>query len=109
MLYRITGKLKDYIENIDYNEYISVIRINLSNKITDKYNHRIYLGALMKLGLKREKIGDILIDDDGADLIVCKEISDFLYIPDYSHFLRMVSFYPPAFIKFPILCTFLCL
>ena len=32
----------------------------------------------MKLGLKREKIGDILVDDNGADIIVNREILKFL-------------------------------
>ncbi len=32
----------------------------------------------MKLGLKREKIGDILVDEEGADIIVSSEILKFL-------------------------------
>ena len=52
--------------------------IELSNKIKEKYTHRNYLGVIVKLGLKREKIGDILVDKDGADIIACKEIIRFL-------------------------------
>ena len=32
----------------------------------------------MKLGVKREKIGDILVRDDGADIIISNEIEKFL-------------------------------
>lgn len=40
--------------------------------------HRDVLGALMSLGLKREKFGDVLIDDDHVQIVVAKEISDFV-------------------------------
>ena len=43
-----------------------------------KYAHRDYLGAVIKLGVKREKVGDIIVDNDGADIIVEKDISKFL-------------------------------
>ena len=32
----------------------------------------------MKLGIKREKIGDILVFEDGADIVCCNEISKFI-------------------------------
>ena len=63
---------------IDFNEYISVIRIGLPNDLKEKYNHQIYLGGLIKLGIKREKIGDIIVDSNGADIIVQKDIEKFL-------------------------------
>ena len=34
----------------------------------------------MKLGLKREKIGDILVDENGCDIIIDKDILSFLEI-----------------------------
>ena len=40
--------------------------------------HRDYLGSLMGLGIKRETLGDILPDDEGAVLIVSHSISDFI-------------------------------
>lgn len=51
-------------------------------KITkDKFStlgHRDYLGSLMGLGIKREMIGDIIVDDSGCYIICMKSIS--LYI-----------------------------
>lgn len=39
--------------------------------------HGDYLGALTGLGLKREKIGDLSVWDDGCDLVVAREVEDF--------------------------------
>ncbi len=40
--------------------------------------HRDYLGALLGLGLRREKLGDILVGEDGAQIIVATEVSEFI-------------------------------
>jgi RNA-binding protein YlmH len=40
--------------------------------------HRDYLGALLGLGLRREKLGDILVGEDGAQLIVAAEVAGFI-------------------------------
>ena len=73
-------KLKELIEEqkLDFDEWIKVIRIILPNENKGKYEHRNYLGALMKLGIKREKVGDILVDENGADIIIHKEILNYL-------------------------------
>lgn len=42
--------------------------------------HRDYLGALMGLGVKREMIGDIVIADDFAQLVLADEIKDFVLL-----------------------------
>lgn len=57
---------------------ITCIRINLPKEMYGKYSHRDYLGGLMKLGIKREKIGDIFVSHDGADILILDEISKFL-------------------------------
>lgn len=73
-------KLEMIFENnsFDYNHMIQIIRIVLPNELRGKYSHRDYLGAIIKIGVKREKIGDILVSADGADIIVKKEISNYL-------------------------------
>ena len=48
------------------------------NQSKNKYEHRNYLGGLMKLGIKREKIGDIIIHDNFCQVIVDNSICDFL-------------------------------
>lgn len=41
----------------------------------DSLTHRDYLGALMGLGLRRDCIGDILVQPDGADILVLREVA----------------------------------
>lgn len=71
-------KLENFKENINWNEYINVIRITLPNEMKGQYEHRIYLGALIKLGIIREKIGDIIVDKNGADIIIKPDILRFI-------------------------------
>ncbi len=40
--------------------------------------HRDYLGSLMGLGIKREKVGDILVRENVADIIVASDIGEYL-------------------------------
>lgn len=46
-----------------------------------KLTHRDYLGSLMGLGITREKIGDILIGETGAQVIVLRETLPILTGP----------------------------
>lgn len=41
-------------------------------------SHKDYLGALLNLGIKREKVGDILVHRDYGYIIVKYEIGDFI-------------------------------
>ncbi len=58
---------------------VSVLRVTW-NKRYYHFSHRDVLGALMSLGIIRENIGDILVDDDGAYIFVVSEIVDFLLL-----------------------------
>lgn len=64
-------------ENI-VKDILNVIRIELPKESYEKYTHRDYLGALMKIGIQREKIGDIIVEENGADIIVIKEIAQYV-------------------------------
>lgn len=68
---------KEIVEK-NYNIIMQVIEIILPNDLEGKYSHRDYLGGLMKLGLKREKIGDIIVWNNGAHIIVLNEVVPFL-------------------------------
>ena len=85
-----TEKLTDIIQNINLNEYINSIRIILPNEMQGEYTHKNYLGGLMKLGISREKIGDILVDDKGADILLMPEMLKFLItnIPNLIRFSK---------------------
>ena len=62
----------------NYSKIIKVIRIILNDEEKGKYSHRNYLGGIVKVGMKREKVGDILVSDDGADILVKDETADTL-------------------------------
>ena len=65
----------DIVEK-NYDKIMSVIKINLPKEL--EYEHRTILGAIMKLGVKREKIGDIFVKENCAEIVVLNEICDFL-------------------------------
>ncbi len=67
-----------YNESVIYNQIMSVVRVTLPKEEWGKYEHKNYLGAIIKLGVKREKVGDILVRTDGADIIVSADIEKFL-------------------------------
>lgn len=52
--------------------------INIKPKRENNITHRDYLGSLMGLGIKREKIGDIIVEDESCNVIVLKEIADYI-------------------------------
>lgn len=70
----------------NYEKIMSVLKIHLPREL--EYEHRIYLSGLMKLGIKREKVGDILDYPNGADIIVLNEVADFLEnsLPELTRF-----------------------
>lgn len=68
--------LPDYAQ-IEDSSPLAVVRAETAPD-AKKLTHRDYLGSLMGLGIRREKIGDILTHETGADIIVMEEIADFL-------------------------------
>ena len=70
-----------YDENMlkkNYNKILKVIRVSLPEGDKGKYTHRNYLGGIVKLGLNREKVGDILVSDEGADIITVENFENIL-------------------------------
>ena len=41
-------------------------------------NHRDFLGAIMSLGLRREKLGDLLVTETGCALFVQQEVAAYI-------------------------------
>lgn len=50
----------------------------LQMKFADKLTHRDFLGSLMGLGLRREMLGDIVINENVAYLVCLDTVSDFI-------------------------------
>lgn len=63
-------------EPLDEAANIALIRIKLNSR--EELTHRDYLGALMGLGIRREKIGDIIVKDDFCDVVAFSEIAGYI-------------------------------
>ena len=62
----------------NYGKIIKVVRIVLPEEEKGKYSHRNYLGGIVKIGLRREKVGDIIVCEEGADIITIQDFADIL-------------------------------
>lgn len=75
---------EDFLASSDMQEeVIRCVHIKpVSAKFTDVLTHRDYLGALMNLGIERDRIGDILTDSDdpakGAYVFVLRENAEYI-------------------------------
>lgn len=78
LLILFPDKLEEEYVRTQIGNFIKIIRITLPKYNDESYTHREYLGGIMKLGVRREKIGDIIVSKNGADIIVSNDISDFL-------------------------------
>ena len=56
---------------------LTVLRVSKPAR-SRELTHRDYLGSLLGLGIDRSVTGDILVREDGADVIIVPEIADFL-------------------------------
>ncbi len=71
-------KLTEDMVRKNHSKMLSVVKIKLPIDLSVEYDHRRYLGAIMKLGIEREKVGDISVKQMGADIIVKNEILNYL-------------------------------
>ncbi|SFG71870.1 YlmH/Sll1252 family protein [Oribacterium sp. WCC10] len=71
---------EDFHKNeISHGDIVNCIHITpLNKKFADELTHRDYLGALMNLGLERDLIGDILVDEQSAFVFVLSEASHII-------------------------------
>ena len=66
-----------YMEYEDIKNSLEIVEIEGNFKFKE-ISHRDYLGAILNLGIVREKIGDIIIHDNFCQVIVDNSICDFL-------------------------------
>lgn len=81
MLFLIPDKLQEVFKkenNSIITENIKVISITLPQELQGTYHHSEYLGGIMKLGIRREKIGDIIVNEKGADILVKSDMAEYL-------------------------------
>ncbi|WP_434797010.1 RNA-binding protein [Terrisporobacter vanillatitrophus] len=66
-----------YMDYEDISETLRFIQIEGNFKFKS-ISHKDYLGSLLSLGIKREKIGDIIIHENFCQVIVTFDICDFI-------------------------------
>ncbi len=67
----------DYIDEKQIEMPYDILKITGNFKF-NKIKHKDYLGALLSLGIKREKLGDIHVHEDCAYIIADKKISSYI-------------------------------
>jgi len=55
-----------------------IVAVKVEYRGKKQLSHRDYLGSVLSLGIKREHMGDILVNDDGAVMFFTEEIADFI-------------------------------
>lgn len=65
--------------NNKYGDLYPITTLKIENKSQfSKLGHKDYLGSVLSLGIQREKIGDIIVQDNCAYLICLDEIADYI-------------------------------
>ena len=70
--------LPDWLDPDDAETQSPIRCLRASFRAEEKLTHRDFLGSLMGMGIVREKVGDILVGEDEADLIVLDSVASFL-------------------------------
>lgn len=70
--------LPDWLEPEDAAAQSPIRCLRASFRAEFTLSHRDFLGSLMGMGVAREKIGDILVGPDSADLLVLDSVTEFL-------------------------------
>lgn len=70
--------LPDWLDVENATEELPIRCLRAGFRTEDKLNHRDFLGSLMGMGIVREKLGDILVSPNSADLIVLDPVAEFL-------------------------------
>ena len=73
---KILGAFPDWMEP-SFDEF-PIKALHIIKRYEKELSHRNYLGTILSLGIERNKIGDILVLDDGAYVFVLDDIADFI-------------------------------
>ena len=70
--------LPDWMDPSDAGTYSPIRCLRAAFRKEENLTHRDFLGSLMGMGIVREKIGDILVGPDSADVLVLDTVAEFL-------------------------------
>lgn len=77
---KMIGFYNSYCEIQPSDFPIRILNIKVKDKFCKPLNHRNYLGSLIGIGIERDKIGDIIVLENGAISFVHENIADYLLI-----------------------------
>lgn len=69
------------LQSLGYEESYPIVSLSVEPtalKFAEQLTHRDFLGAIMNLGIERDMVGDIFVQDHEAVLFCHKNISDYL-------------------------------
>ncbi len=67
----------EYMDEVNPVDYVSLVKID---KKDYEIAHKDVLGSLLSLGIKREKLGDIIINDEAIYFYIRNEILDYVLL-----------------------------
>lgn len=70
------GAFPDWCENEEY--FFPITPLTFTYRKVDTLSHRDFLGSFMALGITRESVGDILIEEGRAVAFFTKEVAPFV-------------------------------
>ena len=70
----------DYLDEQAAVQAAPVALLRARKRKEDTLTHRDYLGALMGLQIDRSVVGDILVHEEGADILVLEDMADFILL-----------------------------
>ena len=74
--WKMFGAFPEYIEASG--DAFPIKALDIRKRYNTPIGHRNYLGTILSLGIDRNKIGDILVEDNGAFVFVSEDIAEFL-------------------------------
>lgn len=75
---KICRFLPDYLEEDPAGEEGPIAAVRLPLPRGERLTHRDYLGAVLGLGLVREKVGDLLVGESGCQVLLLREAAPIL-------------------------------
>ncbi|SHM20821.1 RNA-binding protein YlmH, contains S4-like domain [Caldanaerovirga acetigignens] len=67
----------EYLREESFSLPVKAVRVTPKDR-EERPGHRDYLGAVLSLGISRDKVGDIVIHSEGADIVLKEEVAEYV-------------------------------
>jgi len=72
-----TAIFPDYLDESEIDFELALLAVEGNFKMV-KVNHRDFLGSILGLGIKREMIGDVIVNGRGCQVVAAREVAPYL-------------------------------